>query len=168
MKQISWFDIKFTFDHNQNLFPSILERLSGTPIRLEEKLSEVALETLTVSLDHSWSIKEHIGHLIDLEPLWQLRLEDIISGISEVGYVDLSNEKTDLADHNNTPVEQLLSEFRKILRETLVMLHTIHEEPVFKAALHPRLKTPLSPMDLFLFVAEHDAPHLARITTLIT
>jgi hypothetical protein len=34
------------------------------------------------------------------------------------------------------------------------------------SALHPRLKTPMRIIDLFLFVAEHDDHHLARITEL--
>jgi len=38
---------------------------------------------------------------------------------------------------------------------------------VFKSALHPRLKTPMRTMDLFLFVAEHDDHHLAKISEII-
>lgn len=93
MKQEKWFDRKFTFDTNQNIFPSIVERLSGTPARLEEKLKEVTGETLMASLDNSWSIKENIGHLTDLEPLWQGRLNDIINGNPEMRPADLQNEK---------------------------------------------------------------------------
>lgn len=167
MKQEKWFDRKFNFDNNQNIFPAILERLSGIPIRLEEKLNEVPNETLTLSLDNSWSIKKNIGHLIDLEPLWQGRLKDIINGESELRPADLSNEKTDLANHDTTPLELLLSEFRKVRSETMAMLHSITEETVFKAALHPRLKTSMRTMDLFLFVAEHDDHHLVRIAEIL-
>jgi len=42
----------------------------------------------------------------------------------------------------------------------------ISEKEVFKYALHPRLKTPMRTMDLFLFVAEHDDHHLAQISKL--
>ncbi len=167
MKQEKWFDRKFNFDNNQNIFPSILERLSGTPIRLEEKVKEVSEETLILSLDDSWSIKENIGHLIDLEPLWQGRLHDIISGQTELRPADLLNSKIVLANHNDTPIEILLAEFKKIRNETITALKLITEEAVFKAALHPRLKMPMRTMDLFVFVAEHDDHHLVRITELI-
>jgi len=37
MSQVKWFDRQFDFSTTQNIFPSILERLRGTPVRLEEK-----------------------------------------------------------------------------------------------------------------------------------
>ena len=167
MKQINWFDRKFTFEGNQNIFPALLERLSGTAIRLEQKLKDVPKETLTISIDNSWSIKKNIGHIIDIEPLWQGRLKDISNGESELRAADLLNEKTDLVEHNDTTLDQLLSELRNIRKETIAMLKDSTEETVFKSALHPRLKIPMRTMDVVLFIAEHDDHHLARITELI-
>lgn len=167
MKPEKWFDRSFNFENNQNIFPSILERLSGTPIRLEEKVQELSEDILTFSLDNTWTIKENIGHLIDLEPLWQGRLDDIINGQIELRPTDLQNTKTHLADYNTAWLQELLSEFRKIREQTIKTLQSINEETVFKSALHPRLRTPMRTMDLFLFVAEHDDHHLARITELI-
>ncbi|MEO8235691.1 MAG: DinB family protein [Flavobacterium sp.] len=168
MKQEKWFDRSFNFENSQNIFPSILERLSGTPIRLEEKVIGTSENILTFSLDDTWSIKENIGHLIDLEPLWQGRLIDIINDQIELRATDLQNSKTDLANHNDKPLQELLSEFRKIREQTIKTLQSINEETIFKSALHPRLKTPMRTIDLFLFVAEHDDHHLARIAELIT
>lgn len=167
MKQEKWFNRSFTFENNQNIFPSILERLSGTPIRLEEKVTGISENILTFSLDNTWSIKENIGHLIDLEPLWQGRLDDIINNQIELRSTDLQNTKTDLANHNNKPVQDLLTEFRQIRNQTIIKLQSINEETIFKSALHSRLKIPMRTMDLFLFVAEHDDYHLARITELL-
>lgn len=167
MKQEKWFDRNFNFENNQNIFPSILERLSGTPIRLEEKVQELPKNILIFSTDNTWTIKENIGHLIDLEPLWQGRLDDIINNQNELRPTDLQNSKTDLANHNNTSLQELLSEFRKVREQTIKSLRSINEETIFKSAFHPRLKMPMRTMDLFLFVAEHDDHHLARITELI-
>lgn len=166
MKQEKWFDRSFNFENDQNIFPSILERLSGTPIRLEEKVKKLSESILTFTLDNTWTIKENIGHLIDLEPLWQGRLDDIVNGCSELRSTDLQNSKTDLANHNDTSLQELLSEFRKIREQTIKTLQSINEKIIFKSALHPRLRTPMRAMDLFLFVAEHDDHHLARITEL--
>ncbi len=77
MQQIKWFNRKFDFALDQNIFPSILERLSGTPLRLEDKFKGINSTLLTERIDDTWSIKENVGHLIDLEPLWQGRFEDI-------------------------------------------------------------------------------------------
>ena len=80
---------------------------------------------------------------------------------------DLQNRKTNEANHNAVSIETLLKDFRQIRMQTIAMLENLNEEQIFNSALHPRLKTPMRTMDLFLFVAEHDDHHLARITELI-
>jgi uncharacterized damage-inducible protein DinB len=164
MKQTKWFERKFNFNSSENIFPSLLERLSGTPARLDEKIRSLPEEVLTVKIEGTWSIKENLGHLIDLEPLWLGRFEDIKNGETELRITDLTNAKTDLAGHNNKSTESLLKEFREIRNKTLLMLENMDEALIFKSALHPRLKTPLRTVDHFVFVAEHDDHHLARIT----
>jgi uncharacterized damage-inducible protein DinB len=166
MEQVKWFDRNFNFNIEQNIFPSIIERLAGTPARLEEKFRTIPPVFLNLRFNNTWSIKENVGHLIDLEPLWQGRLEDIISGKTELQAADLQNRKTYLANHNDKSLDELLYSFRQIRGETLSAIEKIDESIVFKSALHPRLKTPMRTMDLFLFVAEHDDHHLARITEL--
>jgi uncharacterized damage-inducible protein DinB len=157
---------KFRLYTKQNIFPSIIERLAGTPARLEEKFQTIPPAFLTLRVENTWTIKENAGHLIDLEPLWQGRLEDIINGEQELRPTDLQNTKTYEALHNNKPLEELLHSFRQIRTQTVAALEKIDEADVFKSALHPRLKTPMRTMDLFLFVADHDDHHLARITEL--
>jgi hypothetical protein len=85
---------------------------------------------------------------------------------TELRPTDLANKKTDEADHNAKSLEQLLADFRKVRMQTIGMIEKLDEEIIFKSALHPRLKTPMRTMDSFLFVAEHDDHHLARITEL--
>ena len=167
MQQQKWFDRKFDFDNSQNIFPSIMERLSGTPARLEEKISRIPPRLLTERAGDTWTIKENIGHLIDLEPLWQGRFADIQNGKDELRPTDLQNTRTSQAGHNDTATDKLLSAFRNIRQQTLASLEDIDEQTIFKSALHPRLKTPMRTHDLFLFVAEHDDHHLARITQLL-
>lgn len=166
MKKVKWFERSFDFGTEQNIFPSIIERLKGTPARLDEKFSSIPVDILEVKLDTTWSIKENLGHLTDLESLWQGRLEDIINGEIEMRPTDLANRKTDLANHNARSLEELLHSFRHIRTQTVSVLEKLDEETIFGSALHPRLKTPMRTMDLFLFVAEHDDHHLARITEL--
>lgn len=166
MKQVKWFERVFDFTATQNTFPSIIERLAGTPARLEEKLSLLDPQVLTIRVDDTWTIKENVGHLTDLEPLWQGRLQDIIEGKEELRPTDLQNTRTSQAGHNNVAIKELLHNFRQVRAYTLKLLEDIPEEAVFKSALHPRLKTPMRTIDLFLFVAEHDDHHLARISAL--
>lgn len=154
MQQTKWFERKFDFNSKQNIFPSIIERLAGTPARLDEKLKSIPEKILAERIDNTWAIKENIGHLIDLEPLWQGRLEDILNGETEMKPTDLQNRKTTEANHNAVATEELLKDFRQIRMRTIAMIERLNEEQIFKSAMHPRLKTPMRMMDLFLFVAE--------------
>ncbi|MGI8635584.1 MAG: DinB family protein [Segetibacter sp.] len=166
MEQVKWFSRNFNFTSDQNIFPSVIERLAGTPARLEEKLRTIPSDSLTLRLENTWTIKENVGHLTDLEPLWQGRLDDIIKGENELRPTDLQNTKTTLANHDAVPIEELLKSFRQIRKQTVDILQRLDEEQIFMSALHPRLKTPMRAIDLFVFVADHDDHHLARITEL--
>ena len=123
--------------------------------KIELNLSDTEYESLKYRLkyDKNWRIRESIN--------------DIINNQVELRTTDLQNTKTDLANHNNKSLQELLTEFRKIREQTIKILQSINDEIVFKSALHPRLKTPMRTMDLFLFVAEHDDHHLDRITELL-
>jgi len=167
MKQTKWFERTFDFSTTQNIFPSIVERLWGTPARLEEKVSSLDEVILTMKKGKAWSIKENIGHLSDLEPLWQGRLEDILNGENFMRSTDLANSITEKANHNAASLQALLTQFRQTRKDTLQKLEKLTEEHVFLSALHPRLKTPMRTMDLFLFVAEHDDHHLLTITEIL-
>ncbi len=168
MKQIKWFERKFDFSFEQNIFPSIIERLDGTLIRLKAKINKIPTELLEIKPNEKWSIKENIGHLIDLEPLWHGRLDDIMKNLEYLRSADLENKKTDFAQHNKKDIKDLLSQFQELREITLTKLNELKEQDVYKTALHPRLKKPMRIMDLFLFVAEHDDHHLARITEIKT
>lgn len=167
MKQTKWFDRKFDFSFDQNIFPSIIERLEGTPLRLDHKVDGIPSVQLTSKPDNKWSINENVGHLIDLEPIWHGRLEDILNGEEYLRSADLENTKTHLADHNRREIKSLIKEFVSVRKATIDKLRKISEKEVYQSALHPRLKTPMRTMDLFLFVAEHDDHHLAQISNII-
>ena len=164
MPPTKWFERKFDFSSTQNVFPSIVERLRETLARLEEKIKLLPPHILTIKHEGTWSIAENIGHLIDLEPLWQGRLEDFINGKEELRPADLQNTKTHNANHNAKPISELLASFRAVRGKTITMLENVDGKIVFKTALHPRLKTPMRMMDSFLFTAEHDDHHLAHMT----
>ena len=164
MKQTKWFERTFDFSFQQNIFPSIIERLSGTYVRLESKIEDIPADLLEIKPNEKWSIKENIGHLSDLEPLWHGRLDDILNEEKYLRPTDLENKKTDFAQHNKTNIDELLRQFQEVRNITLEKLSKLEEADIFKSALHPRLEQPMRTIDLFLFVAEHDDHHLSRIT----
>jgi hypothetical protein len=74
--------------------------LRGTPARLEETLRGCAQAILTWKPDGKCSVQEHAGHLLDLEPLWLARVEDYVRASGQLAAADLTNRKTDEANHN--------------------------------------------------------------------
>lgn len=166
MKQ-KWFDRKFRFDLSLNLYPLIVERLRGTPARLEERIADTSNEELTIRIENSWSIQENIGHLGDLEPLWIGRLQDLMSGAKELRPADLTNAATHNAHHNENQIEQILKSFRDARMNFVNRLEKLSKKEVLLNARHPRLKQPMRTIDLVYFVAEHDDHHLATIAELL-
>ena len=78
-----WIDRRFNFSFPAGHFSSIIERLRGTPARLEEIIGRLPAELLTQKPDHGWSIQENVGHLIEVETLHVGRLDDYDAGFAD-------------------------------------------------------------------------------------
>jgi len=167
MDRIKWFDRKFDFNQLSTTFEGVIERLAGTPVRLEEKLKDIKADILSVAVEGTWSIKENVGHLGDLEPLWLNRVEDFVRKEEVLQEADLTNQKTHEARHNEQPIQSLLSAFRSERTKLIERLRPLEENAFELVSRHPRLRTPMRLIDLMYFVAEHDDNHLARISWLI-
>lgn len=134
---------------------------------MEELLLNLPANVLTYKTSEQWSIQEHAGHLLDLEPLGMGRLDDYEAALSVLRPADLQNKKTFEANHNSTPIQTLLSEFKRERFAFANRLKDYGEEFVQRSAIHPRLKVPMRVIDFAFFVAEHDDHHLATISELI-
>jgi len=163
---MKWFERKFPFDTPVELLPNVLERLRGTPARLEEKLLTLSQEIRVWKKGDEWSIQEHAGHLLDLDELHYARLLDYEAGAQTLRPADLKNRKTYEARHNERAPSELCAEFRLERERFVEKLESWPQEMWSKSALHPRLKQPMRVIDLCVFVAEHDDHHLMRMTEL--
>src|SRR5215468_126212 len=103
----------FAFDLPVEMFPNVVERVRGTPVRLEELTRGLSPEVLTRRDGDKWSIQEQAGHLLDLEELGMKRLDDFEAGRETLTAADMSNQKTHEANHNGDSIENILSTFRK-------------------------------------------------------
>lgn len=162
-----WFDRRFQFGLPLDAFPEIVERLRGTPVRLEERTRSIPPQHLIQRVAGTWSMQENVGHLLDLEPLWAARLEDFLREATALRPADLSNRKTDEAAHNAQPLDALLASFRAARLAFVTRLEGFSPSQLQRTALHPRLQHPMTVTDHCFFVAEHDDHHLARITELL-
>jgi uncharacterized damage-inducible protein DinB len=162
-----WFERKFESSFPVELLPNLCARLRGTPARLEEVLRGRSHTILIGKAQNKWSAQENAGHLLDLEPLWLARVGDYAAASDQLTVADLKNRKTDEANHNARPLEQILSEFRARRERLLERVNELDASLFARAIPHPRLKTPMRLVDHLYFVAEHDDHHLARIWELV-
>lgn len=161
-----WTDRTFHFDTPDALFPVIVERLRGTPARIEDKVRGLPPELLTRRDGEQWSIQEHIGHLLDLDELHSGRLDDFLAGVPMLRPADMTNRKTWEAGHNERPLAELLAAFRRERGLFVARLDAWDPDLVSITSRHPRLHQPMRVIDMALFTAEHDDHHLAHMTEL--
>jgi uncharacterized damage-inducible protein DinB len=167
IQSIPWFEREFSFDLPVWMYPNVVERLRGTPARLESRLVSLPRNILTGRDGDKWSIQEHVGHLLDLGALDLARLDDYEAGRETLRPADRENRKTFDANHNSNSIAKLLASFRAERAEFVRRLDEYDEAFIVRTALHARLNTPMRVLDFAFFIAEHDDHHLARITGLI-
>ncbi len=165
-ERVAWTERTFDFDFPVGLYREFLERLRGTPARVEELIRSVPEDRLTARPDQGWSIQQNVGHLVDLEELFAGRLDDYDASIDMLRPADMTNRKTHQADHNDKSLESILSAFREARAELVRRLESLDPARFGQTALHPRLNQPMRIVDMMYFQAEHDDYHLARISEL--
>jgi uncharacterized damage-inducible protein DinB len=161
-----WFDRKFELGLGADAAHELIERLARTPERLADAVRGLPPAILTRRPEGKWSIQENAGHLFDLESLWDQRLGDYDSGATELHPADLENRKTHEADHNDRAIAYILADFSAVRRRIVERLTRMSPAELTRTALHPRLRQPMSVVDLCFFVAEHDDHHLRTIDEL--
>ena len=164
--RLAWIRRQFTFELPLGMYGNVVERVRGTPARLEDLRRGLSRELLTRRDDDKWSIQEQAGHLLDLEDLGMKRLDDFEAGRDVLPAADMSNQKTHEANHNANMIENILSAFRKERMAFVARLDSYDEAILTRTAVHPRLQQQIRVIDLVFFIAEHDDHHLARISEL--
>ena len=160
MERTKWVDRKFTFDAPEGWIYNILERLHGTAVRIEEIVKGVSEEKLRFKPGGKWSIKEHIGHLYDLEALHEGRIYDFVMGQETLRAADMSNAQTEASNHNARSIDELINMFKERRLKLIERFKSLDDATQLRKALHPRLQVMMRPIDVALFTAEHDDHHL--------
>ena len=161
-----WIKRQFSFELPLGLYPNVVERVRGTPARIEDLTRGLPREVLTRRNGDKWSIQEHAGHLLDLESLAMRRLDNYEDEAETLVAADMTNRKTHEANHNANTIDNILAVFRNERIEFVSRLEAYDEALLQRVALHPRLNVKIRVIDLAFFVAEHDDHHLARISQL--
>jgi uncharacterized damage-inducible protein DinB len=162
-----WLDRDFDLEIPLWMFPNLVERLRGTPARAKDRIELLPAEILTQRYDDAWSIQEHIGHLLDVEPLWSGRLDDFESSKEVLRPAEFKNRKTQKANHNEGSIKEILFMFREFRNGIVRRIESYNEDFILRPALHPRLNKSMNVLGLMLFIAEHDDHHLALISQIL-
>lgn len=163
---MKWFDRVFASDIDPWMFPMVIERLRGTPARVEDLVRGVPQEVLVAHPGDVWSIQENVGHLLDLEELHHGRIDDFLAGAERLRPADVTNAKTYAAGHDEKDIGDLLAALRRERTELVRRFEEAHAAIGDTVSQHPRLDQPMRLVDLAYFLAEHDDAHLAEITRL--
>jgi hypothetical protein len=94
----AWTSRIWTFRRGAELFPAILERLRGAPVRAKEFVQSVPAHVLNVRIGGKWSAQDHPGHLADLHPLDDMRLSQLLEGAGVLTTADRTP-----CDHGTCP-----------------------------------------------------------------
>jgi DinB superfamily len=161
-----WFDRSFSLGLPITTAAELQERLRGAADRIDAAVAGLPVPVLTHRPEGRWSIQEHVGHLFDLEPLGEQRLDDFDAGASMLRAADLENRRTHEARHNERRIADLAAEFRAARASIVRRLEKMSPAELARTALHPRLNQPMTVVDWCFFVAEHDDHHLNSIAAL--
>ena len=167
IKQTPWVEHKFNFDFPAEMYPVFLERMRGTHARIREMVKSSSDKDLSKRMNEKWSVKDHIGHLTDLEELHVHRFHEFILGKEILSPADIKNQSTTDANHNKKKLKKLIKEFKKSRLQFIQQLERANEELINRKSIHPRLKIPMRLVDMTYFICEHDDHHLTKIRSLI-
>ena len=166
-KRQLWFDHKFNLGIDIGWTDNVMSRIQDCAIRLEHYTKDKTDDILSKKNADNWSIKEHIGHLIDLEDLWINRFLQFELFVPDLVHADMTNLKTELANHNTMSIQNLLSEFKSERKRLINTFDSLSAKALIHDAFHPRLKVIMKPVDLLFFVAEHDNHHITSIKRML-
>ena len=136
IKQTPWVERQFNFNYPVTNFPVIFSRLEGSIFRIN-RIVEFAREEEASLKPEGWSVKEHIGHLTDLEELWWKRLNDFSMRKAVLTAADMANRKTEEAGHNKKTLSELVNAFAVERQRILEAAWTFDAEMLGRTALHP-------------------------------
>jgi uncharacterized damage-inducible protein DinB len=159
--QTAWTERKFEFNQPIGVFPITVERLRGTPIRLQAMLTNATNENLTQKAGDKWSLIEQVNHLCNCEEIWLGRVRDILD------HKEIFERRTLKTDLQSEQIETLLRNFSAARHKLISLVENMDEQTASLTINHPRLQRPIRLIDTLFSTAEHDDHHLAKIRELV-
>ena len=166
LARVPWAQRRFAFVHPPWMLADFVERLRGLMPRLDVLLKGVGDEAAHVQVDGKWSIAQNVGHLSDVEELWQERLEDLRQSRPVYTAALPARFHGAAARHQSRSLRDTVVELGTRRARLVEALASAPASLQRASAFHERLQTPMRLVDCAQFYAEHDDHHLLRIRAL--
>lgn len=167
MKRIKWKRREFNFEAIEHNKQDLLRRLLGTEGRIRKLLNRVPEVEMELQFEGAWSIKKNIGHLMLLDQLHKIRLDELRAGKNVLTSADKKNSDTDTTDFDSVKIGKLLTDLEKGRNDLVAAFSALSETELQQKAIHPRLDQQMGALDLAYFIAEHDDHHITTIDLII-
>jgi len=167
MEPLAWSQRVLAYGRPLAEMPVLLERLLGTPARIRALAMHVPVEVLNLRRSGSWSVMEHIGHLVVMQDRMEERLFDHLDMRPRLCTIDLTDQEALLHGHRARALGDLVEEFRLKRQWFVERMEAMGPEQLAHHAVHPRTGELRSAVDMAYFMAEHDDHHLATMRRLI-
>src|SRR5262245_1066026 len=158
-----WAQRKFAFVHPPWMLIDFVERLRGLVPRLGPLIDGVDEHAAHTQHEGKWSIAQNIGHLADVEDLWQERLDDLRAGRSTYTGADAARFQAAAARHQDRSLAAIVGDLAKRRARLVEALSEAPPALHAASAFHERLQVPMRLVDCAQFYAEHDDHHLLRV-----
>lgn len=168
MAVLPWSERKLPFGKSLDELPLLLERMIGTPARLWQLARAVPRERLTLSRSGSWSAMEHMVHLTFLDERMDDRVEDFMARRATLCRIDMGAQEGVMARNRGRDPGDLLEEFRLGRNALVERIRSMDPGALRHCAQHPCMGRLLRPVDMAMYLAEHDDHHLALMRGLLT
>lgn len=147
--------------------PVLLERVQGTTARLSDLLARRPVEKLLQRAEGKWSAMEHLGHLLTLQDRFYTRVDDFAQRRTKLCDINLRDQVPFLKGQCLRMPGDVLEEFRLKRLDFANRVEHLHRRSLEHAAYHPCQDRSMRPMDMLLWIAEHDDHHLASVRALL-
>jgi uncharacterized damage-inducible protein DinB len=167
MRATAWVERRFPSGSEPGLLPAVLERLRGTPARLEERVAGVSDDRAAQRVSDRWSIAENVGHLVDIDALWRGRIDSLARRDAILAAADMSNRATSEGGYDAWSLRSILEDFRAARAGLVARIESLDSSVLAHSAYHARLDQDMNVVDLAVMLADHDDHHLVAIGRLV-
>jgi hypothetical protein len=133
-----------------------------------KSLSDDQLERTVYSEGATWNVREVLAHFVSAEMAFFELLSDVLAGgmgAPEGFDIDAFNQKM-VSTLQDTPVSDLLDQFRKLRQQTASAVSQINHETLERTGRHPFLG--IAPLvDIIKLIYRHNQIHLRDVRRIV-